>query len=68
MTDTVEIRCAKCGSYDFRYERDSQDQLKADDVVTCAKCGASGKYGPLMESAKKQAMDKISASFGKLFK
>jgi len=68
MTDTVSIKCAKCGSYDFKYEGGVQDNLKADDIVTCAKCGASGKYGPLMESAKKQIMDDITSKFRGMFK
>lgn len=68
MSDTVQIRCAKCGSYDFKYEGISQDDLKPDDIVTCAGCGASGEYAILIESAKKQFMDKIRAGFGKSFK
>lgn len=68
MTDTLKISCAKCGSYDFKYEGGIQDNLKADDTVTCARCGASGKYGPLIEDAKKQAMDQIKSRFRKLFK
>ena len=68
MTDTVSIKCAKCGSYDFKYEGGVQDNLKADDIVTCAKWGASGEYGPLIESAKKLIMDNVTAKFRKLFK
>ena len=68
MTDTVSIKCSKCGSHDFKYEGGVQANLKADDTITCAKCGASGKYGPLMESAKKMVMDDVTAHFRKLFK
>lgn len=68
MTDTVSIKCAQCGTYDFKYERDSQDNLEPDDIVTCAGCGASAEYGVLIESAKNQIMDNIKASLGKSFK
>lgn len=68
MTDTISINCAKCGSHDFKYEGGIQANLKADDTVTCAKCGASGKYGPLIEDAKKQVMNEVTAKFRKIFK
>ncbi len=68
MADTLRLSCTQCGSHEFEYEGGIQDQLEDDDTVTCAKCGASGKYGPLIKSAKEKAIQDIEASFRKLFK
>lgn len=68
MSDTIALSCAKCGSTEFRYPDGIQANLQDDDTITCNGCGAEGKYGAIMESAKKQAMDQIKASLGKLFK
>lgn len=67
-TQTIRIKCAKCGSQDFKHERRVQDDLKPDDIVTCARCGASGKYGQIIEDAKQMIVDDISSHFRKLFK
>ncbi|MGE8690039.1 MAG: ECs_2282 family putative zinc-binding protein [Achromobacter sp.] len=68
MGDTITLSCAKCGSNEFDYPGGVQANLKTSDTITCKGCGASGTYGSAIESAKKQVMDQIKGSFGKLFK
>lgn len=61
---TITLRCAACGGDQF--ERPGNP--KAEDKVTCAGCGATGTYGQLMQSAKKQVMDQVTADLRKSFK
>lgn len=68
MSETISLFCGKCGGKQFKYEGGVQTKLKDTDTVTCAGCGASGQYGPMMESVKKQAADQIRAKLGKIFK
>jgi len=60
---TVKIACS-CGSEQFS----SNGEREADTVMTCVKCGATGKYGDMMEQAKKQITQQYADAIGKMFK
>ena len=50
MTTTqVGIKCS-CGSNKFEMPKNP----KGSDIIKCAKCGASGKYGDVMHQATSQ--------------
>lgn len=50
----ISVRCS-CGSSKF----DMPASPRANDTIKCAKCGAAGKYGDLIEQAKKQAISAV---------
>lgn len=58
-TTNVGIKCS-CGSDKFEMPKNPKDS----DIIKCAKCGASGKYGEVMRQAKSQ----IKASMEKELK
>lgn len=68
MNDTISLSCDRCGSKDFKLPAKTQSQLKSDDVISCAKCGAAGKYGDIIAEAKKKAIADIESRFKKIFK
>lgn len=58
-TSEVGISCS-CGSTKF----EMPEQPQASDIIKCAKCGASGRYGEVIEEAQRQ----ITAAVEKQFK
>jgi hypothetical protein len=50
----INVLCS-CGSDKF----EMPPNPKAGDVIKCAKCGATGKYGDIMGQAKKQAVTAV---------
>lgn len=50
-TDRITFKCAKCGGASFVYPR----QPKANDMVTCNRCGATGRYADIQTKAIKEA-------------
>lgn len=45
----VGISCS-CGSTKF----EMPENPKSSDIIKCAKCGASGRYGEVIEQAQRQ--------------
>ena len=68
MSDSLEFHCMRCGSKKFEMPEHPGDA----DIVTCAGCGAKGKYGDIRKTmsdlAKKQVEDMVSKALGPLFK
>lgn len=62
-TYTVTLKCA-CGGDKFS----PAEGRTAETVITCAKCGATGKYGELMEQAKAQITKQYADAFSNIFK
>ena len=61
MTTTqVGIKCS-CGSDKFEMPKNP----KASDMIKCAKCGASGKYGDVMRQAKSAVEKQLKDAFRK---
>lgn len=62
--DRVTVRCGACGSDQFKGVNSS---TKDSDVITCAGCGAQGRYGDVrrdaMEQTKKALDDKVKKAF-----
>jgi ribosomal protein L37AE/L43A len=59
----VKILCS-CGSDQFS----STGKRTADTVMTCAKCGATAKYGGMMKQAKQQITQQYADAIRKAFK
>lgn len=66
--DSLEFHCTRCGGKKFEMPETPKDA----DIVTCAGCGARGKYGDIrktmLDLAKKQVNDMASKALGPLFK
>lgn len=60
----LTLKCSKCGSDQF----EMPDRPRLSDKVTCARCGASTRYGDLKKQAGSQAEKLIADQLGKLFK
>lgn len=66
-TSRVNLKCSKCGSDKFLLPQNPQ----SNDVSSCAKCGASGRYDDMqkqsLELIKKKVQDdsKIFSSVGR---
>jgi hypothetical protein len=62
---TVSFKCAKCGSNKFEMRRN----LKPNDKVTYAKCGASGRYADVQKQAvaqtTKSVQQQLKSNFAK---
>lgn len=58
-TTRVGFKCS-CGSDKFEIP----ENPRAADAIKCAKCGASGKYGDVMDQAKAQ----VKSAFEKQLK
>jgi hypothetical protein len=62
-TDTISFKCS-CGSDKFNIPQ----TRRPNDVITCAKCGATGKYGDVMSSARTQAKSAVEKQLKDAFK
>ncbi len=58
-TNSVTFKC-KCGSDQFKIPH----TRRPSDMVACAKCGASSRYGDVMRSARAQ----VTSAFEKQLK
>lgn len=63
-TDTLPLVCDKCGSKEFELPKNP----RPDDTVTCASCGASGRYADLQRQAVAAAKQYVSDFAKGLFK
>lgn len=68
MADALSFKCLRCGSSKF----EMPEKPKDSDIVTCAGCGAQGRYGQvkaaMVEQAKKHIDDVARKALGPLFK
>lgn len=64
MSTTLRFQCAKCGSDKFEIP----DDPKPDDTITCAGCGAQGRYGDIQSSARRQAKNAVEKVLGDIVK
>ena len=64
MSDRIIFKCLKCESTDFEIPRNP----KAEDMITCVGCGASGKYADVQNEAIKQAKKVVEDMAKKAFK
>lgn len=62
-TESVKLSCS-CGSDKFS----SEGERDRDTVMTCVGCGATGKYGDLIDQAAQQIKDLYSNALGNLFR
>jgi hypothetical protein len=62
-TTNVGIKCS-CGSDKFEMPENPKDS----DLIKCAKCGASGKYGDVMGQAKAQVKAAMEKEFKDMFR
>jgi hypothetical protein len=62
-TDRVSFRC-RCGSDKFNIP----STRRPADTISCAKCGAAGKYGDVMRSATAQTTSAIEKQLKDAFK
>lgn len=53
-TSQISVKCS-CGSDKFEVSSNP----KASDTIKCTKCGATGKYGDVMDQAKKQGVSAV---------
>lgn len=60
----INFRCAACGSDQF-IQPDGDP--KPDDAITCAGCGAVGKYGDIQSAAVEQAKNLLADTFRGIF-
>lgn len=63
--DTIQFKCAKCGSDKFQFPSKNP---RPDDVITCAGCGASGRYKDIQAEAMRQAKKEVEKIFKNAFK
>jgi predicted nucleic-acid-binding Zn-ribbon protein len=57
----IKFQCPKCGSTEFEVSR---RDLRPDDKMTCAKCGATDTYQRLVvDRVRKKAVDAIKKAF-----
>ena len=66
MSDKITLRCSACGSDQFSYPPEAD--LKNEDVVTCAGCGAQGEYGVIRKQGIKAAKDAVESEIRKALK
>ena len=62
-TQTINTKCS-CGSDKF----DIPHNPSSSDVITCAKCGASEKYGILQKSVATKVKKQVEADLRKMLK
>lgn len=62
-TNTVSFKC-KCGSDQFKIP----STRRPSDVITCAKCGASGRYGDVLRSAQAQVTSAVEKKLKDVFR
>jgi len=60
----VSLSCARCGNEKFELP----DHPVSSSIVTCSGCGAKGKYGDLMGSAKRQITSQVKKELQNAFK
>lgn len=61
----IRFNCARCGSAKFEFPSKNP---RPDDVIICAKCGASGRYGDIQAEAVRQAKKHAEKMFKDIFK
>lgn len=55
MSDQITFKCSKCGSDEFEIPTNP----KPNDMITCAGCGCTGKYGEVRKEAIKQSKEAV---------
>ena len=58
MNDTINFSCSNCGGTQFNVPDDPQP----DDPVTCAGCGATGRYEDVQNAMVAQAKSAVEQS------
>jgi uncharacterized Zn finger protein len=64
MSDRIELSCGHCGSKQFSLPTTP----RPSDDVTCAGCGAVGKYGDIQQQAIAKAKTEIERVLKDAFK
>lgn len=62
-TSEVGISCS-CGSTKF----EMLERPQASDIIKCAKCGASGRYGEVIKEAQRQITSAVEKQFKDAFR
>lgn len=62
--ESIKLKCAKCGSMEFRVPTNP----RPDDVISCVGCGAAGKYRDLQADALAQGKKAIEDLAREAFK
>lgn len=62
-TGTISVKC-RCGSDKFNVP----STRRPSDTISCARCGAPGKYGDVTRTAKTQAKAAVEKQLKDAFK
>ena len=62
--DRISFKCSKCGSSKF----DIPTNPKPNDVITCAGCGATGRYDDIKTKATELAKAEVERKLRDAFK
>ena len=63
-TDQIAFKCSKCGGTLF----EKPANPKPTDLITCAGCGATSRYGDVQAAAVKLTKQEVQRAFTKAFK
>ena len=62
-SNTIAVKC-QCGSDKFNIHA----TRRPTDTVSCARCGARGRYGDIMQEARAQAVSVVGKQLKNAFK
>lgn len=59
-SDKITFKCRRCGGTQFKFPSATP---KATDIISCAGCGASARYGDVQAEAVTLAKQEVEKAF-----